>query len=407
MPSGPAQPPVLLPPPGTGPQLPAGPPPGLSPFFGDDPAASGGNAFSDGEPVPQEATRWELGIEYLLWWTKSERFPPLLTVGNFADAVPAALGEPGTAELFGGKVMQNAASGGRFSLTYWAIDPQVVCVDANFFILEQRSVLRHATGDGGPFTPVLAKPFFNPNLNIEDADPIAVPDAMSGAVDIAFTTRFMGGEANVRWYQCVSQDYCFRIGFLGGFRFLGLDEKLIMQSTSTELPAGTGRSFYFSDNFTTYNRFYGGQAGADIEFRWDRLSLHVLGKLAVGNNQETVQINGNTVITQIDGTLATSNTQGLFAQPTNVGTYKQSKFTYVPGLDVNLSWTVNEHIRFAVGYTFIDWVKAARPGGQIDRSVSIQAIGAPALLGVARPTFSFHESDFWAQGVNLSLGISF
>jgi hypothetical protein len=54
------------------------------------------------------------------------------------------------------------------------------------------------------------------------------------------------------------------------------------------------------------------------------------------------------------------------------------------------------------GYTFLYWSSVVRAGDQIDLTVN------PNLLsdtpgGPARPSFAFHETGIWAQG--LSLGV--
>lgn len=41
------------------------------------------------------------GTEYLMWWLKDQRVPPLVTTGSPTDNVPGAIGQPGTRTLFG------------------------------------------------------------------------------------------------------------------------------------------------------------------------------------------------------------------------------------------------------------------------------------------------------------------
>jgi len=51
-----------------------------------------------------EASRFWVSGEYLLWWIKDSHYPVLLTGGAPTDALPGALGMPGTRVLFGGDV---------------------------------------------------------------------------------------------------------------------------------------------------------------------------------------------------------------------------------------------------------------------------------------------------------------
>src|SRR5258708_14825619 len=61
-----------------------------------------------------------LKSEYLLWWTKGDKLPPLVTTGGANDLTPGALGMAGTAILFGGKADDSEArSGVRTTLGLW------------------------------------------------------------------------------------------------------------------------------------------------------------------------------------------------------------------------------------------------------------------------------------------------
>jgi hypothetical protein len=72
---------------------------------------------------------------------------------------------------------------------------------------------------------------------------------------------------------------------------------------------------------------------------------------------------------------------------------------------------LNNHLRIYAGYTFLYWSDVARPGDQIDRGINtsqLPIVGASAgSAGSNRPTFSFKETDFWAQGVNAGLEFPF
>ena len=45
----------------------------------------------------------------------------------------------------------------------------------------------------------------------------------------------------------------------------------------------------------------------------------------------------------------------------------------------------------------------ARAGDQIDRMLNLSQLPPGPLDGAPLPRFDFHDSDFWAQGINLSL----
>jgi hypothetical protein len=57
-----------------------------------------------------------------------------------------------------------------------------------------------------------------------------------------------------------------------------------------------------------------------------------------------------------------------------------------------------------VGYNFLYWSNVIRPGNQVDRVINPNLLPpANGLGGPNRPTFEFHGSDFWAQGVSFGL----
>ena len=63
------------------------------------------------------------------------------------------------------------------------------------------------------------------------------------------------------------------------------------------------------------------------------------------------------------------------------------------------------------GYTFLYIADVSRAGTGIDRAINISqvptAVGPGPLVGVARPGYTFHETDFWAHGVNFGLELRY
>src|SRR5262249_59869805 len=82
------------------------------------------------------------------------------------------------------------------------------------------------------------------------------------------------------------------LSLLGGFRFLAEDEGLNLATDSTDLVGFRSQS---AESFTTHNRFYGGQVGAAASWRGSALSVEVVGKVALGCTDESVNIHGATV----------------------------------------------------------------------------------------------------------------
>src|SRR5437660_3347866 len=58
-------------------------------------------------------------IEGMEWFIRDAHTPPLVTFGNVADAIPGALGQPGTVIAFGGNIDTGMHAGAQFTLGYW------------------------------------------------------------------------------------------------------------------------------------------------------------------------------------------------------------------------------------------------------------------------------------------------
>src|SRR5262249_20248399 len=74
--------------------------------------------------------------EYLYWWTRGQRIPPLVTTApaTTPEDVRGALGAPGTQILFGGDRLDALGqSGGRFTGGYWLDDCCQWALEGGYF----------------------------------------------------------------------------------------------------------------------------------------------------------------------------------------------------------------------------------------------------------------------------------
>jgi hypothetical protein len=359
----------------------------------------GARLFGCREPgcCPEPDNCLYVNAETLLWWIKGTKPPPLVTVGGANDQFPGALGQPGTSVLFGGRsIDQDLFSGGRFTLGLWCDKCHDLGIEGSFFYLSQQSTKFSATSGG---SPVLARPFFNAGTGLEDAELIAFPNLLAGTVNVALTTRLLGAEANLRTNLC--KGCCYRVDLLTGFRFLGLDENLTINESLQTLQV-PGGGFVVSDRFNTRNRFYGGQVGLDTELRRGRWFLDLKGKVALGSNNEVVNISGNTITTD-PRTGTTALAGGLLALSTNSGHFTREMFVVAPEGTINIGYQITDNVRAYVGYNFLYLSNVVRPANQIDRSVNTSFLPPATPSLPVRPAFVFKGTDFWAQGVNLGL----
>lgn len=400
-------PPKLLqtPPPALSERAPPGPPPIALP--GSQPlaptAAPPPPVFADAA-LDGFATRWWVGVDYLLWWTKGDRLPSLITSGAPNDVLPGALGQPGTQTLFGGDYDSRVRSGVRVRGGYWFTPDQTFGMDATFFFLGGQSASFDDSSNGDP---VLARPFYNVNTGHEDAFIVAYPGAQGGEIAAALSTRLWGADVDLR--GMLFRGAFYQVNLLGGFRFLALHDSLGIREDDTFYSPIDGSALFWSktmDHFHTSNQFYGGQIGADVMWCRGRFFIDVLGKVALGVSVENAGIDGRTAYNSQQGSSGTLMA-GQLALPSNIGHFGQDRFAVVPEFGINFGYALTRHIRLTFGYTFLYWSNVFRAGDQIDRGLNPTELASLAgrgpLVGPARPNFPFHSTDFWAQGLNFGL----
>jgi hypothetical protein len=379
------------------------------------------------EQVPILAGRFYGGADYLYWWTKGQRQPPLVTTGPnvtlTGSPFAAALGVPGTVVLFGDKRLDDQArSGYRFTAGYWLDPVQTVGIEATGFYLSPKGSNFAASSDG---TVILARPYINTSnmANTETSFLVAAPPGLVGqgsqAGSIVVTTRneLWGAEANARIY---AGGNCFyRADVLAGFRYLQVKDDLNIGSVSSAvgpnnfiplsglgLPSNvTAGTLAVSDRINTENDYYGGQVGARIELRKGGWFADFTGKLALGVMHQQVDINGTTTATNVivppnlTPVASAAFPGGLFAQPgLNQGKHSRDEFGIVVEAGFNVGYQFGEHLKTFVGYSVLYFRSdVVRPATQVDR---LRPAGPPS-------TFNFRDQDFWAQGLNAGLEFSF
>jgi hypothetical protein len=358
--------------------------------------------------------------EYLAWWIKDGPVAaPLVTTGSVLDPVPGALGQPNTAVLFGNRDIDfKVFSGVRFSAGFWATADHVLGFEGSGFVLETRTERFTATSDLAG-RPVIALPFTNALTLMPDISAVAIPGLLTGAVAINATSRLWGAEGNAR--SCVYRDGNQGFDILAGFRYADLAEDLTIAHSSTTLPGSNlifnnmllrngGNVVNGIDSFETHNRFYGGQLGAQAEYRWGQAFVSVLGKVALGNNHEEVTIAGSSSVVPAGGARVPAGT-GLFATSSNAGSFDRDEFAVIPELRLRLGYQFNHYVSAYVGYTIMYWSDVVRPGIEIDPVINPTLISSNPLFGQAigppRPAPFFKTTDFWAQGVDFGIALSF
>jgi hypothetical protein len=350
-----------------------------------------------------------LDAEYLLWWTRAGRLPPLVT--SSPPGTSGVIGS-GAVVLFPGPDRDAPTrSGGRFAFGACFDEINATGLEGSYFFLGSRADNFMALGLGTPNSPVLARPFFNVNRGAEDSELVAAPGTLTGAVLVHSSSEVQGAELNWLLNLCTDQGRLMRL--FTGFRFLQLEDRLDIQDNSGALPGNTaisGTALAMADSFATTNRFYGWQFGLRSETHADRWFLDVTGKIALGGTDQVADIRGHTLITMANGA-STFQNGGFLALPTNSGRHSRGEFSFVPELGVNIGYFLCPSVRAFVGYTLLYWTDVIRSGDQIDRRINPSQLPlgstSPPFVGTVAPAFAFRDTDFWAQGLNFGLELRY
>jgi hypothetical protein len=382
----------------------------------------GPNAFRPGPEQVQEngwlpqikgPGRFFASAEYLLWWVKDTPLPvPLLTSGTAASQ--GILASPGTTTLVGDSIGYGPQAGGRFSVGACGEDHDWTIV-ATAFILETGAHSFTASSDTAG-NPVIARPFFNTTTGMQASSLVSFPGSFAGSAAVQSTVDLHGAELNA--LSRLGSGGASEINFLVGFRYLSLEENLGVTQISTALPGGVlgfngtsvtaPASIGVTDAFQTRNQFFGGQVGTQLDFHYWRCFLDMTGKLGIGNTYESFNSAGQTTLLVGRAPVA-SVPGGLSALPGQTLT-SRSAFTLVPEFGLNLGIDVTCNFRLFVGYTFLYWDDVIRPGNQINSAVNPSNVPSSLAFGTGGPAASstpIHNTDFWAQGVNVGFALRY
>lgn len=359
--------------------------------------------------------------DYLLFWTKPQRVPPLATTSPVGtpQAEAGVLGFPNTAVLFGGdRVDVGTQEGAQITFGGWLDRCHLWGLEGDYMDLAEETTGFHSGPVSG--SQVLARPFFDVDNGGAPAsqlvafplNPNAPGTAVTGVLNIDLSTYFQSAGLHVRrnlWSEDWAAADCeprghfrgFRLDGIAGYRFYRLQDQLTIHQTSAVItPANAaGAALEQIDSFATENEFQGAELGLIANLYRGRWTIGVTAKAAVGGNHRIVHINGGTVFTPLGGPSEVT-AGGLLAQASNIGDYYRDQFTVIPEFETEIGFQVNRQLRAFVGYDILYWNKVARAGEQVDLNVSF-------LPGATRPAFPFNESSLWVQGVRLGAELSF
>jgi hypothetical protein len=409
----------------------------------------GGLAAADRAPGAGDQF-WVSG-EYLLWWIQRSPEPVPLVTSSSPKAVsapgqppPGAIGGPTTTVLIGGQpIGTHSHSGGRVTAGYWLDDGHTSAIEADYFYLGSHGSLQTVSMTGVPGAPNIQVPFFDVTGFGTGGVPgeavsffISQGNPESGVRTLTITNRLQGAELNAE--RNLVNCNLLRLDLLGGFRWLQLHENLDFVFTEMAVPPSrqVGAFSDHLDQFHTDNNCYVGQVGLSGEELFGSWFVNLTGKIGLGDTNEVVDIAGTTTTNVITGQVnlatgqrfphpmfATAQPQvlpgGFFAQPSNEGHHTRDVFAVLGEVDVQGGYRFGDWGRLFIGYSFMGVDAVARPGNQINRNINVSRQAQPSAAAAAglptpqqpngpfEPSFSFHGSSFWAQGVNFGLEFRF
>ena len=244
------------------------------------------------------------GVDFLLWRTEGMSVPALVTTSPVGTprAQAGVLGEPGTTILYGNDdlLLENTL-GARLNAGLYFDRESALGIQGDYMWLETQTSDFFASSNAAG-NPILARPFFNMNPRIpvietfdppprEDARLASYPNVIHGSIGVhASSSLNSSGLALRSLLACES--FCdeqrtsySRVDMITGYRYMQLNDDLeIVENLSTldQLPLV---SFEVYDQFSTRNQLHAIDLGAIWQGGWQRLSLDLTLKTALGYGQ--------------------------------------------------------------------------------------------------------------------------
>jgi hypothetical protein len=362
----------------------------------DTPSLAPPSVSANGEQVPSPF--WARA-EYLAYFVKNAPLPVSLVTGNPNNP---------TQELLDSSQNLGVFAGFRLGMGAWLDGDENIGVEASFFALERRTRFFSASSDAAG-APTLAFPFVNqtPGAVGDNLLPIAAPGQFAGGVQIASSLQLWGTEANSLFVLMREKDFEFVA--IAGMRYVDLQEKLNVSTTSSTVVGLPNTVLSQSDQFNTRNQFYGAQIGGRVNWQSGPFGADLTGKLALGDSHQSVEIQGVSTQTGPGGINGTFP-GGFFTQPSNIGRFGANQFAFIPSLELKAYMLLTSQLKAFVGYDFLYWSQVVRPGDQIDRNVNFTqsaVFGNGVLSGPASPSPLTSRTDFWAQGISFGFEFQF
>ncbi|HEX3148121.1 MAG TPA: BBP7 family outer membrane beta-barrel protein [Gemmataceae bacterium] len=350
-------------------------------------------------------------FDHLTWRLRGHDLPPLVTTSPPGTPIgqSGVLGTPGASVLFGGNDPNDDWRHGiQIRAGFWLDECRTGGLEASAFSLSGVDSGAIFSSSG---TPILSRPFINALTGRPAAERVAFPGDLAGRVSPhADADQLCGAGLHIRKIAC--EDCDSRLDVLFGYRYLRygdsvtVTENLVVDpANAAGLPGGT--TFRLADRFAAWNEFHGADVGLSGQMSWGSLVLSAYGSIALGETSRVGDVAGSTA-TAVPGFAATTAAGGLLALPSNIGTRRDTTFSIVPEVGIQVRFEVCPRVNIGVGCSALYWSDVARAGDLIDPVVNPARLpGAPGPVGPVRPIPLAPGSGLWVYGFDVGLSIGF
>jgi len=360
--------------------------------------------------------------EYLHWWTSGAHLPPMVSTLTGA-------GVPET--VFGDQTVYNGNHDGyRVAFGMWLDCQHRWGIETDYFDVSGKPCnYDNGFSDGWvnanafPIVRVVYDP--SPALspyNLQ-GDYIGEPGQTVGRIHVETSNYFQSAGITLRrqlraseWSTSNSEvnwtdpsARTFRLDAIGGYRFARLIDTVNEQDDSFVYNSGQPNYLYdynYTNNYRTVNNFNGGELGLNAVYTFGRWSLDVVGKAAIGGNNEYVSLY-NQQTTELSN-YAGHGVPPAQSNPNPLQEFSRNRFSAIPELTVTAGYQVTDHLKCTVGYDLLYWSAVVRAADQIAVEPTT---GYPygTLLGNYNtlPAFSWNESHYFAEGLRLGAELRF
>lgn len=386
----------------------------------------------------EEATGWDrywLDAAVLGWKIGDAPQPtPLVTAGSLAAALPGALGQPGTSVQIGGApVSLPMEAGGRFALGSWIDRAAGLGVEIGGFILAPSTTRQSVSTNGMPGSATYAVPVFDlsgftsggapgPSIYVLPG-PFPNGPGFTGAMQRTMSSRMVG--ADVTGVYRLHEGQSLKVDALAGYRWVQLTEGLDfdVQTAGVAGSSNAGQMFSSHDGFHSRNSFNGAQIGMRAEAEYRRFVVRASLKGALGDMYRSLSVEGSSTTTAgtlfypVSGSAGAVVGGGIFAQPSNIGTYGSHQLAGMAELGVRTGYRLTDLLVPYIAYNALYVSSVIRPGDAVSPYINTTATALAAASrasgfaspvgGPIGPTVNAGGTGVWVQDVSAGVALRF